>query len=405
MTRPPRLLVVDDNEDNRYTLTQRLKRQGYTDLVTAANGREALEVLENGVFDLVLLDVMMPELTGYEVLERLNAHPRLRDLPVIMISAVDELESVVRCIKLGAEDYLSKPFNPVLLNARVGATLEKKRLRDETAAHLARIQAELESAREIQLGMVPIDFPGAGAVVEVFARLEPAREVGGDLYDFFYLDPDTLCFVIADVSDKGAPAALFMAHTNSMIRVVSSLMRHPGAPAVGPEEVLARVNRELCRANRACMFVTLFLAILDVPKATLTFCNAGHPKPYLVNARGVRQLDAIPGVPIGILDDYEYEAGSCTLAHGDCVFLFTDGVTEAMNAERALFGDDRLRHALDPLAGVPPQELVDGVLGNVSAFVAGAPQADDIAAMAVRFRERRSRPRERANAAAPVSAS
>src|SRR6185295_1433662 len=119
----PRLLVVDDNEDNRYTLTQRLKRQGYKDIATAVNGREALEMLGKESFDLVLLDVMMPELTGYEVLERMNADARLRQTPVIMISAVDELDSVVRCVKLGAEDYLSKPFNPVLLNARVGATL------------------------------------------------------------------------------------------------------------------------------------------------------------------------------------------------------------------------------------------------------------------------------------------
>ncbi|HYH41184.1 MAG TPA: SpoIIE family protein phosphatase [Burkholderiales bacterium] len=389
----PRLLVVDDNEDNRYTLTQRLKRQGYTDVVTAVNGREALEVLESGGFDLVLLDVMMPELTGYEVLERLNAHPKLRDLPVIMISANDELESVVRCIKLGAEDYLSKPFNPVLLNARVGATLEKKRLRDETAAHLARVQAELESARQIQLGMVPIDFPAAGAIVEVYAKLEPAREVGGDLYDFFYLDSDTLCFVIADVADKGAPAALFMAHTNSMIRVVCALLGTPGGEHARPADVLARVNRELCRANRSCMFVTLFLAVFDVPKATLTFCNAGHPKPYVVNAKGVRQLAAVPCLPIGLEPDYEYEEGTCKLDHGDCLFLFTDGVTEAMDPQRDFFTDERLRDALQPLCGLPPQALVEGVLEKVEAFVAGGPQADDIAAMAVRFRERRTTPR------------
>ena len=393
--RAPRLLVVDDNEDNRYTLTQRLKRQGYSDVSAAANGREALDVLEKEKFDLVLLDVMMPELTGYEVLERINAHPRLRHLPVIMISAVDELESVVRCIKLGAEDYLPKPFNPVLLNARVGATLEKKRLRDETAALLARVQAELESAREIQLGMVPIDFPAAGAVVEVFARLEPAREVGGDLYDFFYLDPNTLCFVIADVADKGAPAALFMAHTNSMIRTVSSLLTRPDGAHPGPAEVLGRVNQELCRTNRACMFVTLFLAILDVPKATITYCNAGHPQPYLVSANGaLRQLNAPGGVPIGIDAEFEYEESTCSVTHGDCLFLFTDGVTEAMNAEHALYTEERLRKALEPLCGLPPQALVDGVLENVAAYAAGSPQADDIAAMAVRFKERRARRRE-----------
>ena len=125
------LLVVDDNEDNRYTLTRRLNREGYKNLTTAKNGREALECLTAQSFDLVLLDVMMPDMNGYEVLAHVKANPSLRDVPIIMISALDEIESVIRCIELGAEDYLNKPFNPTLLRARVGALLEKKRLRDE----------------------------------------------------------------------------------------------------------------------------------------------------------------------------------------------------------------------------------------------------------------------------------
>jgi len=127
------ILVVDDNEDNLYTLTQRLRREGYTHLATARNGRQALELLRAQPFDLVLLDVMMPELNGYQVLEELKADGRLRSIPVIMVSAVDELESVIRCIELGAADYLPKPFNPTLLRARIGACLEKKRLHDQLA--------------------------------------------------------------------------------------------------------------------------------------------------------------------------------------------------------------------------------------------------------------------------------
>ena len=152
------LLIVDDNEDNRYTLTRRLQREGYTNLTAAVDGREALQLLGARSFDLVLLDVMMPELNGYEVLERLRADDRLRHIPVIMISAMDEIESVIRCIELGAEDYLAKPFNPTLLRARVGASLEKKRLRDELVRHTRRMEQELEMAREIQLSMVPTDF-------------------------------------------------------------------------------------------------------------------------------------------------------------------------------------------------------------------------------------------------------
>jgi adenylate cyclase len=138
------LLVVDDNEDNRYTLTRRLKREGYTNLTTANDGRQALELLRAQKFDLMLLDIMMPEMNGYEVLEHLKADPELRHLPVIMISALGEVESVVRCIELGAEDYLPKPFDATLLRARVGASLEKKALRDEVREWNSRLEERVQ---------------------------------------------------------------------------------------------------------------------------------------------------------------------------------------------------------------------------------------------------------------------
>jgi PleD family two-component response regulator len=177
------LLVVDDNEDNRYTLTRRLAREGYAAVVTATNGREALDLLAARRFDLVLLDVMMPELNGYEVLERLRADDRLRHVPVIMISALDQLDSVVRCIELGAEDYLAKPFNPVLLRARVGACLEKKRLRDQEMRYLQDVAQVTSAAAAVEsesfdAGMLAgvAERPDAlGQLARVFVRM--AREV------------------------------------------------------------------------------------------------------------------------------------------------------------------------------------------------------------------------------------
>ena len=166
------ILVVDDNGDNRYTLSRRLRRQGYSDLEEARNGREALERLETRPFDLVLLDIMMPELDGYEVLERLKAHATWRHIPVIMISALSEFESVVRCIELGAEDYLPKPFNSVLLKARVGASLERKRLHDREAAHLAEIERQRQRADRLLHAILP-----GPAVAELKAddRIVPRR--------------------------------------------------------------------------------------------------------------------------------------------------------------------------------------------------------------------------------------
>jgi adenylate cyclase len=149
------ILVVDDNEDNRYTLTRRLRRQGYENVAVATNGREALDLVCRRPFDLILLDIMMPEMNGYEVLERLKSDDKLRHVPVIMISALTELDSVVRCIELGAEDYLPKPFNNVLLGARIGASLERKRLHDREAQHLAEIDRQRVRADELLHAILP----------------------------------------------------------------------------------------------------------------------------------------------------------------------------------------------------------------------------------------------------------
>jgi serine phosphatase RsbU (regulator of sigma subunit) len=383
----PALLVVDDNEDNRYTLVQRLKRQGYTNVTTAVNGREALELLHSRPFDLVLLDVTMPEMNGYEVLEKLKADARLRHLPVVMISAVDQVESAVRCIELGAEDYLPKPFNPTLLRARVGACLEKKRLRDEIDAHLARIEAELESARRIQLSMVPSTFPvaTAEAPVGIFASLYPAREIGGDLYDFFYIDPGTLCVVVADVSDKGAAAALFMARTKTLIRTLANLMRGANGAIPEPHEVVARMNEELCQDNPHCMFATVLLATLDLGSRQLSFCNAGHPPPYVVGPAGLTTLQAPRGKPLGIRRSFTYGTTTRQLEVGDCLFLFTDGVTEALDANGQLFSEPRLEEVLRSVAEGSTQSVVTAVVDAVRRFAGDAAQSDDIAALAVRL--------------------
>ena len=223
----PRILVVEDNDDNVYTLKLHLDLEGYIDVETARDGEEAIARLKTDTFDLVLLDVMMPKIDGFQVLIWLKDQARLRDLPVIMISALTELNSMARCIELGAVDYLLKPFNPVLLKARLGATLEKKRLRDEIDAHLARLQEELDAARRLQMAMVPQSFPAPSSdfPIDLCASMEPAREVGGDLYDFFLTEDGMLCFLVGDVSGKGMAAALFMARTKSLIRIATDLMR------------------------------------------------------------------------------------------------------------------------------------------------------------------------------------
>ncbi len=386
MAPDPALLIVDDNEDNRYTLIQRLKRQGYANVTTAVNGREALDRLHAQPFDLVLLDVTMPEMNGYEVLEHVRADSCLRHVPVIMISAVDQIESVVRCIELGAEDYLPKPFNPILLKARVGASLEKKRLRDELQAHVARIDAELDLARLIQLSMVPCHFPAPNAEtpVSIFASLYPAREVGGDFYDFFYITPTKFCVVVADISGKGAAAALCMARTKTLVRTLSILLRG-NADAADPHEVVARMNAELCENNPYNMFSTVFLATIDLVTRELSYCSCGHPWPYVVSTDGVSELQSPRAMPLGIRPTFTYETTKRPLRVGDCLFLFTDGVTEAMDENDEQFSEARLEEVLRSVAAGSTQSVVTSVVEAVRRFAGRAPQSDDIAALAVRL--------------------
>jgi len=384
---PETILAVDDTPTN-ITLLAGLLGETYK-VKAATNGAKALELAAANPPDLILLDIMMPGLSGYDVLERLRADPRLRHIPVIMISAVDEIESVIRCIELGAEDYLPKPFNPTLLRTRVGASLEKKRLRDDIVRHLDQIENELRQARDIQLSMVPLDFrePTPSRPVEIFATLEPAREIGGDLYDFFWGEDGRLYFVVADVSGKGAPAALFMARIKTMTRMVAMLYREPTGGAIEPGRIVAKINQDVCLDNRQDMFVTVFFGIVDPRTGTLTYCNAGHNTPYVVGRNGVVPLKGEHGIPLGILDDYVYDTETHQLDRGDCVFAFTAGVTEAMAADNSFFSDGRLENVLKSLVGAPARAVVSEVIASVREFSAGEPQTDDIAAMAIRLME------------------
>ena len=382
------LLVVDDNEDNRYTLTRRLAREGYVNVTTANDGRQALDLLRTQRFDLVLLDIMMPELNGYQVLEHLKVDAMLRHVPVIMISAVEELESVVRCIELGAEDYLPKPFNSTLLRARVGACLEKKALRDEVRSSLERLERELRAARELQLGMLPVKFPEWSAMhpIEVHALIDPAREVGGDLYDFFYAADGAFCFLVGDVSGKGAPAAMFMARTRSLVRMAATLWGNLGPRAGTPAQIMSAVNRELCLDNRDRMFVTLFLGMLDPQTGMLAYSNAGHPLPHVLRASGGNaRIDGKPEVPLGVRVDCEYQGRSLALRRGDAIFVCTDGVTEAMNESGDHYGDERLNEDLRAVCELSPEGMLRTVKEHVDAYTGSAPKADDVAMLALRW--------------------
>ena len=384
---PFSLLVVDDNEDNREILAARLAQLGYADVTMATGGREALDLIERKSFDLVLLDVMMPGVGGIQVLETLRERKRLASLPVIMVSAASEQESVVRCVELGAEDYLTKPVNATMLRARVRATLEKKRLRDDARARSVEIGHELAAARELQRGMVPLDHVRADSPVTMHFLLEPARELGGDLCDFLFSDADTLWIGLGDVSGKGVAAAIFMARTWSVLRSIAG--RGPGTAAEegDPGRVLMLVNRELCKANEKSMFCSVLLARLHLSTGAVDYANAGHLPPYLVRANGaVEAITSRPAMPVGAMPDTAYASSTLSLAPGDGLFIYSDGVTEATNAGGEQYGEARLEADLRDLVRADGRMLLDTVRERVSKHCADAPQTDDLTALMMRWK-------------------
>jgi phosphoserine phosphatase RsbU/P len=381
------VLVVDDVAENRDLLVRRLGRLGIADVEQATNGLEALAAIERKAFHLVLLDIMMPEMDGFGVLERLRRDGRISDLPVVVISALNEIDPVVRCVELGAEDFIFKPFNPTLLRARVLASLEKKALRDRTREELRRKQAELNEARTLQLSLVPPPFRGVigGLDVMVEVLLEPAKEVGGDLVDHFRVGDDLLVLALGDVSDKGAGAALVMARTHSLLR---GLAARPDAHDVftSPEHALRLVNAALAENNASDMFVTFLLATVDLGRRRLMYVRAGHVPPFWHRADGtVQRLGTLGGLPLGMMPGTIYKPETIELAAGDRVLILTDGFTEGQDPAGALFGEPRIEALLRETQATPvATPLLDKLAAEVRRFEAGRPASDDMAAILLR---------------------
>lgn len=376
------ILVVDDSSFNRLLMKRRLAELGYPEPAMATNGLEALAAIAAKAFDVVLLDLEMPELDGIGVLEQLHAQGNAP--PVIVISAQTEMSGVIRCIELGAEDYLPKSFDPPLLRARLQAVLEKKRLRDLAAERLQALEAELESARVAQLSLVPSDFAALSrGRVTVAAHMEPAREVGGDLYDLQWIGARHLMFVVADVAGKGASAGLTMARSMGLIRAGVRLADARGE-IPDPADLLALANGDLAANNPEMTFVTAALAILDAETGEGRLCVAGHEAPLRLSSRGVAIMGGFKiHPPLGIIEDLPYASAPFALAPGEAMLLLSDGVTEAHDMAGDLFGKERVLATLS--TETEPAAAIAVLLRDVAGFVREAPPADDVTVLAVRF--------------------
>lgn len=375
-----RFLVVDDLEANRDLLARRLRRAGHH-VDTVASGDEALEALRATPYDIVLLDVMMPGRSGYETLAELKADPVTQSARVIMVSAVDEVDSIAHCIELGADDYLTKPVDPILLSARVASSLARRRVAEDRRLHAEALEHELEIGRHIQAGFFPPSLPDVNGW-RLATRFVSARQVAGDFYDVFRLPTGHLGLVVADVCDKGVGAALYMALFRTLIRsrATTATTRSTSELLV---ETIAATNDYIAVTHAASsMFATVLLAALDPDDGRLTYVNAGHEPGYVRRADGgVERLEPT-GPAVGLLPGLRSEAADARLAPGELLLATTDGVSEAFGPHGTLFGDEGVTALLSTDAE-DPEHLVDTLMTSVADHRGTAEVNDDVTVLAV----------------------
>lgn len=370
-----RVLLVDDAKANLDILVEGLK--GDYKLSLALSGPRALQVAASTPPDLVLLDIVMPGLDGYEVCRRLRQMPETAEVPIMFLSSLEEVQNKTRGFEVGANDYLTKPFEMLEVKARVRALLKSKAYNDAVKEQIA---TELRVAREIQMGMVPHDFSAVERAyhVRIGAVLEPAKEVGGDLYGVCAAGPERLLVFLGDVSGKGIPASMFMVRTISLVQLLARTIP-------SPEAILERLNDELVAENPSGMFVTFTCAMFEPTSGRLTLANAGHCRPLLLRpGQSPRWAIEHLGTALGLEPGLTFERADLALQNGDSLVLYSDGVTEALNPQAQCYGNSRLLTDATIVCGQPAPAICSGLLRKVRDFAGSAPQSDDIAILALK---------------------
>ncbi len=371
------ILIVDDDLLNRIVLSTYLEEEGHI-IEMAEDGQQALKMLHAQPFDVVLLDLIMPEMDGYQVLEQMKADNLLRHIPVIVISALDEMDSVIQCIEMGAMDYLPKPFNPVLLRARLNASLAAKRLRDHEQAYLQAIKREMELGRKIQTDFLPRELPQP-AGWEIAVSFRSALEVSGDFYDAFILPDGQVGLIIADICGKGVGAALFMALIRSLIRFFTEQV---GADVF---KVIPLTNNYIVRHHQyqKRMFATIIFGVLDTETGIMTYINAGHHPPIMIQSDGAKESSVPVNPGLGMFPDSEFSTQQLHFGAGDILLTYTDGITEAFSPTREFYSTERLMATLQQTAPTAAA-MLQRIEASVEAHILDAPPSDDMTMLAIR---------------------
>ena len=340
-------------------------------------------MLANPDFDVILSDINMPEMDGLTLLTKIN-EMRNPALKCIMVSAYGDMENIRTAMNQGAFDFTTKPINLEDLERTIEKAAEQiafiKRAQQEHS-QLESIQNDLHVAQEIQQTILPKKFPPYPELksFDLYAYMSAAKYVGGDFYDFFRIDQDRLGFVIADVSGKGIPAAIFMAISRTVIRAIA-LTENSASMC------MQRSNTILCQESVNDMFVTVFYGILNIHTGVITYSNAGHNPPIVLKRDGTVTLVPLTGdLILGAVGEAQYHEKELKLMPGDNLFLYTDGVTEAMNSKNELYGEKRLLENCKKLTGKSPKDVVEKITETVGEFVVGAVQSDDITLLSIAY--------------------
>ena len=382
-----KILSVDDEQDLESLLTQYFRRKirkGEYEFSFAHNGLEALKlILEHPDFDIILSDINMPEMDGLTLLTKIN-EMRNPAMKCIMVSAYGDMDNIRTAMNHGAFDFAMKPIDMEDLERTIQKAVEQiSFIKKAQAEHsqLEEIQYDLNVAREIQQSILPKVFPAfpESAPFDIYATMNAAKAVGGDFYDFFMVDEHHLGFTIADVSDKGVPAAIFMAISRTVIRA-TALRQH------SPATCLSESNNLLCNESVNGMFVTVFYAVLNIHTGDVVYSNGGHNRPVWIRKGGTAEMLPVTGnMALGVMSGLPYNERTIHLEPGDSLFLYTDGISEAMNPKGELFGDARLIETCSQ-ASASAKAMIGRMEQRVSAFVDGATQYDDMTMLSLLYK-------------------
>ena len=374
------LLLVDDDADNIQVVHSILKDK--YKMRVAMSGAKALDLARvEPVPDLILLDVMMPEMDGYEVCSRLKADQTTREIPVIFLTGKIEVADETRGFEAGAVDYIHKPFSPPIVKARVRTQLMLREAHETVARQLIAINSELEMARQIQLAILPRETPKIQGL-DIAARYIPVSSVAGDFYDFILIDEKHVGILIADVCGHGLPSALIASMLQTALAAQSPR-------ASDPARVLTGLNQALS-GKFQWHFVTAGYLFLDLENSTVNYAGAAHPPLLLWRKKSGSATEVLEnGLMLGLLPDSTYSAITLPLECGDWIVLFTDGIVEARNPSGEEFGMDRLKRFVEENRALSAERLGDGLLDALEGWsgqARGEGQADDITLLAIHFK-------------------